>query len=140
MAQCIVMQLSHVSLKIKKSILFTSRRTANHHFNYAHFVVFVLELSSIILLTFVRVQSSHSFSCSHFSHEILPNFLRFHSFSHLSDSNPFNFLLHLIKVYLNIKLWQLIYGKWLSLLIKCIPCFGEWKFHGKCIGYKVPTN
>lgn len=116
------MQLAHVSQNQE----IDSLHRANH-FNYAHFVVFVLELSSIILLTFVRVRSSHSFSfpCifAHLIHFLIFRFL-----------HPFNSLLHLIKVCMNIKLWQLIHGKWLSLLIKCIPCFSDGKFHGNGIG------
>lgn len=135
MEQCIAMQLSHVSLKIKQKNRFYSQ-SANHHFNYAHFVVFVLELSSIILLTFVHVRSSHSFPfpfsmdfCRFsfiFVHFPIFESIQFSVASHQSLLEHQTLVSHL---------WQMIvaankmHSMFLGMKIL-------WKMHW----YKVPTN
>lgn len=111
--------------------------------NYAHFVVFRTQTLKYYLVDFC--------SCSEFvfiplpiSHELSTIFLRFCSFSH------FRIQIHSILCCISSKttwtsnLGQLIYGKWLSRLIKCIPCFSRmkipWKMHWHSWCQKIKFN
>lgn len=123
---CFAQNQEIVSIHSERIIILTMHTSS---FSYSNSQV----LSCWLLFVF-GVPSPHSFIPLPIFHGFLPIFHHFCSFSHFWIRVHSILCSYLVKVYLNIKLWQLIYGKWLSLLIKCISCFSEWKFHGKCIG------